>query len=1806
MVNDKVTDCERGTVYIYLTTDAEASAIAPAADKVDAASSGWVTLDEELVKYALWKKNGWKKLTLGSGEVIDYASLGFDILSKPQLVSAIKAYAALVSALNKPYSLLALFMDKDKTLTGPNQPIDADMTDRLVEKFRQKVLVAIITGGLFRHSINNVIRPVEKAAGPSDLLRYFRYYYMGGNGKAVWREGRRNSILSSMKFSAHDQAVITRAYAVATMEQIAAETGIDASSYIKEAERAVSAKAVTGVFNTFIEMNKDVTGTILINNGFGRIIALELIESAAVQSAPRFQRTDFTEKISRRMEQLMGDSLERRAVMHYGNTFITINVRNKELTLKQFLARCKSPDILIIAVGDSATDYDFMSCALSRGRRVSLLVGDPGKEGVACPSVIEIWPLKGPEGTKQILDVITVMKTQMKDGGFNILCVCNFNFSRSATMDMIISDLIKRNGLENRINVDSGGAKAEDPKGWGRTNTEFSGFFVKYYGKQPKRIISKKLTAEMVAKADLILAADASVKSLLVANKDFIFALERKRILLESELEQGAVIPAGITDSEEAAFLRIRHAIENVVWPEVEKTTLEDGGQEVQIEIVLPDQETVEKYKRLRWDFTPEEDMRLIKGLVRDGSLDRAFRSIYPKEGVDGRVRGIAIEFAFHNLSDVYYKVTYEFGKYSKSLFVGTKGYTLGPQSKFLSGKSLSDAYADYQKRVHDLHKLHYGKLRLSAVPYDNVLTMIKWYVSEFDTDEFPVPLPVMVVEFLEGVDCARLFKIARDIGMQRLILKKALEPYVLFFGLNYEDRDSGTASASTGCLIRDAALWNVILPVSPVAVAKGDIRKVARVHGRIGDIVGINEDGVIGGWPVETGSFEDFIRQMQDFRGAGRKYSSMNGILTESEREALRLDRRIVVELAREILNEQDTFELNPELKGLIEKGDGGVTVSHGQIVGETVRILAEHIRTAAGSMDDEQLRRFISALASTRLMLIGGVGRSGLAASFSENRLIENIGLTGVRVVEMGDEGVTRYFGRSKFDVFLAISSSGSTRRIKEYTRIMREQNVRVLAITSNPKGEAWDGSRDIILNVKGRTKADWKLDSASRLGRRTPLGTLSEFTTVVLMSSMIQAVSEERFSAERVKEIMLTVASELEDSVAVIEAQDAKLQQCVDKLLSAREQQGKVVLDGTGRVRKIFEMFAARLIQVYGFNPLVMRGFVSAKIRKEVDAVLACTLSGEVQEILETVNHAVNDKRITPVLFTAPGASPARELIDNGEFSAPNGKFSVKGAVVGVDVNGSAVRAGRLKCWTHEQFKYLNFDQPARADVLENTSEFILLAMLDGLFACVMERLDLDEEDLEHAELEDGGDGLRKDYLSDAQWILAKDGPAGDLSAMGQPEIYAEQDMVYLSYADRVIRMGPASYNDALTDTLKVRSVFRNGLRADIITDREEVALIKHEIALYKENPGLNTLVSWLNSADRDENMKAMNQLGSMLAGPLAAEAVRLLNAALGHHDPAVQRLAQSFLNNVYSSRPVEFPGFVETRIAMLGQEISFTPAQLVLPEAKAGLKARIVVADNHSNSKKYLDLTAGRSPPVLTAEKGIIHTALQVQAASGEWEYVTGAAANQLIFCQPDLRGQMVFQAWVALCGGFKEIEKLIPQLQKTGYRYIYLMGIFQLDDPKNIQGNAGNDASLFSPLELSISKELGGEKEFTHLLKKLHAANIEPIVDLIPHVNRNSVAFSERAFVKANYLGMVVRRLATDGSVSFETGTPLPTEWHDSVMLNWRDNYVLEQYVSKAKWLAGLGVKGLRIDVAHNFGTMLPVEPSLSGKPRLFG
>ena len=110
--------------------------------------------------------------------------------------------------------------------------------------------------------------------------------------------------------------------------------------------------------------------------------------------------------------------------------------------------------------------------------------------------------------------------------------------------------------------------------------------------------------------------------------------------------------------------------------------------------------------------------------------------------------------------------------------------------------------------------------------------------------------------------------------------------------------------------------------------------------------------------------------------------------------------------------------------------------------------------------------------------------------------------------------------------------------------------------------------------------------------------------------------------------------------------------------------------------------------------------------------------------------------------------------------------------------------------------------------------------------------------------------------------------------------------------------------------------------------------------------------------------------------------------------------------------------------------------------------------------------------------------------------------------------------------------------------------------------------------------------------------------IEILVDLIPHVNQNFKQLPEWSIVKARSFGKIIRRLATDGSVNHEDG--LPVEWHDSVVINWRDIRVLYAYETLIRRLAKNGIKGARIDVAHHFGVMLPAERSLNGKQKLFG
>ncbi|MBM3244617.1 MAG: hypothetical protein FJZ15_02345, partial [Candidatus Omnitrophica bacterium] len=452
--------------------------------------------------------------------------------------------------------------------------------------------------------------------------------------------------------------------------------------------------------------------------------------------------------------------------------------------------------------------------------------------------------------------------------------------------------------------------------------------------------------------------------------------------------------------------------------------------------------------------------------------------------------------------------------------------------------------------------------------------------------------------------------------------------------------------------------------------------------------------------------------------------------------------------------------------------------------------------------------------------------------------------------------------------------------------------------------------------------------------------------------------------------------------------------------------------------------------------------------------------------------------------------------------------------------------------------------------------------------------------------------------------------------------------------------LVRIAPDHFIDYLTDTDKTCSYLGQGLRVDIIFDQEEIKGIKDDLEFYKLNPEFYKLVYKLNSDNPVVILEAIERLNALLDTPaLKNQAERLLNAALGIDNWQIQAKAQKILTKTYSGRPSIFPQASQTKIAKIDEDIKFDNLILrvgfnpfIEKNKFKQFSVRLAVAKNTSNKIVYKALKAVPDTDssvrlilqdVLKAEKGIIHVAIQTrQGERGKWQYSQEENSNVIIFCQKDLRGAMIYQAWSAylgiygqdnrvrydakgraIPGTFKNIEDMLPRLEKDGYRYVYVMGAYQLDKPENIPGQVGPDASLFSPLSFNISKELGGEEGLKKLVIKAKKMGIGVIVDLIPHVNQNFRDLPEWAYVKAKAYGKIVRRLATDGSVNHEDGSPV--EWHDSTMLNWRDNRVLKAFGELVNKLAGLGISGARVDVAHRLGMMLPVDGSLNSKQKLF-
>ncbi len=409
-------------------------------------------------------------------------------------------------------------------------------------------------------------------------------------------------------------------------------------------------------------------------------------------------------------------------------------------------------------------------------------------------------------------------------------------------------------------------------------------------------------------------------------------------------------------------------------------------------------------------------------------------------------------------------------------------------------------------------------------------------------------------------------------------------------------------------------------------------------------------------------------------------------------------------------------------------------VRLSCSEIIKETVNILIRHITEVALRLEEKKTEQFLKVLTSAHRIIIAGMGRSRIVGRLAKNWL-NKLGVD-VKVIEMGDEDVPSDFSHKLGDILMPISASGKTPSIVDYSTTLREKGegtVMVLPITATPHAPAWHKG-DLILVVQGRTKEHWLKEKEGVVGQRVPLGTISEFATLIFLLSVTQAIMEGELKTVRVREVVLKMAQELENSLSYIERQKETLEKVVEAILDTKWRGSRVVLDGFGRVDRINCMFAARLIQVYGLNPMILRGDIGAKIRG-IDTVIISSLSGEILQTFKTVSHCVRDKGLIPIYFTGLGDSPASRLIRKGRI-VEMGKTIVQGKVLGVFVPGTVVRRGRLVSFSERQFIE---NGKKKITPLDETTEVVLLAIFEGIFACIMDRLGLKETNLEHAELE-----------------------------------------------------------------------------------------------------------------------------------------------------------------------------------------------------------------------------------------------------------------------------------------------------------------------------------------------------------------------------------------------------------------------------------------------------------------------------------
>ncbi len=346
----------------------------------------------------------------------------------------------------------------------------------------------------------------------------------------------------------------------------------------------------------------------------------------------------------------------------------------------------------------------------------------------------------------------------------------------------------------------------------------------------------------------------------------------------------------------------------------------------------------------------------------------------------------------------------------------------------------------------------------------------------------------------------------------------------------------------------------------------------------------------------------------------------------------------------------------------------------------------------------------------------------------------------------------------------------------------------------------------------------------------------------------------------------------------------------------------------------------------------------------------------------------------------------------------------------------------------------------------------------------------------------------------------------------------------------------------------------------------------------------------------------------------------EIVRLLVAASGHDIHEVRNRANIILERIFS--PKEFDAPLATSFFNLRCGETFT-FQFSLP-VKKGMCVRIYSITRTDRlhlerDNAFLDISLRYDAKteryvaehLFDACGHYDFTVIRKKKRGYEW--VSAPMTSGRINVIPEIDGEIILEVFpdihghtraywrdgsghpglvynengeVIRLGKFSDITSHLDDLQKRyAITALYLLGVQRRGTNRKDWAPEATSPSPFSPMSLvEIEPSLGGETEFVELVRAAHERGMKVIVDIVPHLNRQSTEMIEHAVYCYDDAGKLVVRASTDGRFG---------SWNDGMLLNYRRFEVWEWLCNSILTLVEqYDVDGIRFDSAHAVPIMM--------------